>query len=539
MPRAVIYCRVSTQEQTKNLSLTTQRRMCEEYCEREGFEVAHVFMEQGESAKTADRTELKRLLDYCRENKKRVDFVVVHSLSRFSRDTRVHHGLTGLLMGFGIALRSVTEPIDGSPTGRLMESLFSSIAQFENDVKAQRTETGMKAALQLGRWTFQAPVGYLTGPRGGFSMVPDPDRAPLVLDAFREFASGRVQKSELVRRLDRKGLRTRRGRPLTAQTLSAILRNPLYAGRVEVKKWGTAVRGDFEPIVPEDLFDRVQAIVAGRRKASSTRVRLHPDFPLRGLVRHDACGKPLTASKSLGRGGRYSYYHCRDCRGVRVRKAVLEGAFRDLLVRLQPRPEYLRLFEAIVLDVWKDRQRSGRQDGLRLEQRAAAFRQRLDTLEESFIYRREVDRQTYERQRDRLREQLAITEAEAEEVKVEELDVEGLLAFAQHVLMDAARLWEQAPPDQRQRLQRVLFPQGLMFDGSGFGTPVTCLAFMESAASAGVGDALASLTGFEPASSSSRWRCPTPSPSAPSAPGSAEPAARPATRPRHGRRRAR
>ena len=504
MPRAVIYCRVSTQEQTKNLSLPTQRRMCEEYCDREGFEVARVFMEQGESAKTADRTELKRLLVYCRENKKRVDFVVVHSLSRFSRETRTHHALTAVLAGLGIALRSVTEPIDDSPTGRFMESIFSSLAQFDNDVKAERTATGMKEALGLGRWTFQAPVGYLTGPRGGPSLVRDPARADLVLEAFTEFASGRVQLRELVRGLDFRGLRTRRGQPLSPQTLSAILRNRLYAGRVEVKKWGMAVGGDFDPIVPEDLFDRVQAILAGRRKASSTRVRLHPDFPLRGLVRHAACGKPLTASKSRGRGGRYAYYHCRDCRGVRVRKATLEGAFRDLLVRFQPRPEYLRLFEAIVLDVWKDKQRAGRQECVRLEQRAAALRQRLDDLDESFIYRREVDRQTYERQRDRLREQLAITEAEAEEVKVEELDVEGLLAFAQHVLMDAARLWEQAAPDQKQRLQRVVFPQGLVFDGTGFGTPVTCLAFMESALPAGVDGAVASPTGFEPLSSPAR-----------------------------------
>ena len=71
MPRAVIYCRVSTKEQTENLSLPTQKRACEEYCLREGWEVARVFVEEGESARSADRTQLKELLTYCSSGSRR------------------------------------------------------------------------------------------------------------------------------------------------------------------------------------------------------------------------------------------------------------------------------------------------------------------------------------------------------------------------------------------------------------------------------------------------------------------------------------
>src|SRR5216117_2506993 len=69
MVGAVIYIRVSTKEQTENLSLSTQLKACEEYCERQGFEVLARFREEGESAKTADRTELQKLLHFCRTNK--------------------------------------------------------------------------------------------------------------------------------------------------------------------------------------------------------------------------------------------------------------------------------------------------------------------------------------------------------------------------------------------------------------------------------------------------------------------------------------
>ena len=66
MVGAVIYIRVSTKEQTENLSLPTQLRACEQYCQREGYQVLERFKEEGESAKTTDRTELQKLLKYCR-----------------------------------------------------------------------------------------------------------------------------------------------------------------------------------------------------------------------------------------------------------------------------------------------------------------------------------------------------------------------------------------------------------------------------------------------------------------------------------------
>jgi len=66
--RAVIYCRVSTKEQTQNLSLPTQEGVCRDYCEQNGFECDRVFVDAGESAKTTDRPEFQQLLTYCREN---------------------------------------------------------------------------------------------------------------------------------------------------------------------------------------------------------------------------------------------------------------------------------------------------------------------------------------------------------------------------------------------------------------------------------------------------------------------------------------
>ena len=59
-------------------------------------------------------------------------------------------------------------------------------------------------------------------------------------------------------------------------------------------------RGDFEPLISEDLFYRVQAVLSGRLPSTTPKQRAHPDFPLRAFVRCESCGRGLTGSWSKG-----------------------------------------------------------------------------------------------------------------------------------------------------------------------------------------------------------------------------------------------
>jgi hypothetical protein len=83
-------------------------------------------------------------------------------------------------------------------------------------------------------------------------------------------------------------------------------------------------------------------------------------------------------------------------------------------------------------------------------------------------------------------------------VRSNELDIEGLLRFSEDVLCNAARLWTDAAPEQKQRLQAALFPQGLRMRDGGFGTVVTSLAFKYFGGDSGSNSGMASPTGFEP-----------------------------------------
>jgi hypothetical protein len=211
-----------------------------------------------------------------------------------------------------------------------------------------------------------------------------------------------------------------------------------------------------------------------------------------------ALGPRLVEPSVPRRKKNYRYYHCRRCKGVSIRAEKLESQFIGLLESLRPRAEFMGLFRAIVLDVWRARREDAGRLRRDLEGRLADLQQREMVLDEAFLYERRIDSAAYERQRDKVRENIALIRIELEDARIEEIDVEGILGYAQHVLGNAAALWSDATPEQKQRLQLALFLQGLRFKEGTFGTAITCLAFMQLAGESTTDLQLASPTGFEP-----------------------------------------
>ena len=116
---AIIYIRVSTTEQAKfGYSLDAQKEVCLDYATGNNYEVLKVFTEEGESAKTADRTELKEMLSYVKKNKSKIDALIIYKMDRLSRDTGDSLTIRYLLKKLNIDLKSVTEPFDDSPSCR-------------------------------------------------------------------------------------------------------------------------------------------------------------------------------------------------------------------------------------------------------------------------------------------------------------------------------------------------------------------------------------------------------------------------------------
>jgi hypothetical protein len=190
------------------------------------------------------------MLAYCRSNKGKVHFLVVFNLTRFARDKYDHFVLRSHLKSLGISLRSATEPIDETSTWKLMEGVLAAFAQFDNDVRSDRTRAGMKEALQRGRWTFLAPLGYLNAPRAmRQSLIPDPERAAIVRRLFKQYATGTYTKQQILRKPTQWGLTNRGGQPLTSQAIGMLLRNRLLIGSLTSHSLASAISD--EPCLSE------------------------------------------------------------------------------------------------------------------------------------------------------------------------------------------------------------------------------------------------------------------------------------------------
>lgn len=131
------YARVSTEAQNLDRQLDALKN----------YGVDIIYNEKITGTKK-NRPELTKLLDRITEG----DTVVVESLSRLGRSTKDLIELTEIFQSKGVNLVSLKEAIDtNSPTGKLLFTLMSAIAQFERDVIADRTREGLKSARARGR----------------------------------------------------------------------------------------------------------------------------------------------------------------------------------------------------------------------------------------------------------------------------------------------------------------------------------------------------------------------------------------------------
>ena len=504
---AVLYVRVSTADQADNFSLGTQETACRKYCEANGLSVAHVFTDAGKSAKTTNRPQFLTMLEYVRKNKSKTDAVVVYNVTRFSRNALDHQVIKAKLAKWDIVLRSATEPISDDGAGTLLGNLMSSFAQFDNDVRSERTTAGMLAALETGRWTWKAPIGFTNNnAKGEPSLVLDPDRAPLMLMAFELAAQGRPL-VDIKDDLTARGLTTRTtGRPVSIQTLSKAIRNPLYAGRVNSPKFDVHdVAGDFEPLVPESLFSRAQSALAGRAATATRSARKSADWPLRRFARCQ-CGTSLTGSTSTsGTGKPYAYYSCpRGC--TRIQKAALEALFVDLLSRLQPNSDTVIGMQSAVRERLEQRTSDAARRRGELTRKLSLLESKQENLVEKML-EDGANGDIYDRMLGKLRGQVQQVRVDLErEHEGDSVDIDDALIACAGLLTDAAGLWVTADAAEKSALQNFYFPSGLTLERCPdsqeytLGTDVTSSAFSMLTTADDDDSSLASPTGFEPVS---------------------------------------
>src|SRR5713101_9193704 len=160
MKGAVLYCRVSSEDQIERnvLNLPTQERKCAQHCEHNGWPIAKIFTDAGESARTADRPQLQEVLKFCRDPKHKVTHVVVADLSRLARNVFDQGSIIAILTEHKIRLVSVDEPmLDNSAAGKFSTSVLGALNQFYSNNQSEKIKYRMRAAVEQGRFVNRAP----------------------------------------------------------------------------------------------------------------------------------------------------------------------------------------------------------------------------------------------------------------------------------------------------------------------------------------------------------------------------------------------
>lgn len=465
----IIYCRVSSKEQVEGTSLDMQEKLCLEYAERNRIQILGVYTDKGESAKTADRKQFMEAIQFCGAKKPLVHFFIVYKLDRFARNQIDHVSIRALLNKYGTELCSVTEPIDASPIGKALEGMLSIFAEFDNNVRAERSKSGMYARLQQGIWPWSAPIGYYRIKKGA-NLSPDPKQAPYIRMIFEEYAKGTHTFESLAKHVQVHGFRTPGGRPARKQLMEKILRNPIYYACMEVK--GKSFVGTFEPIISEELFWRCQPGYQKKIKREK-RVASNPLFPLRQIVQCAECKRPLTGSSSRGRSKYYSYYHHwnAECgKAASLPKDDFERRFVGFIQEIIPSPKAISWIGQILLAYWKDAMWLRQEGSRELQREIEVLRAERERVFEFHRVGKYTDEEFAE-QKKILNERLYAKQLLVERsLAGNEFDAQEAIAAFQWAAADASELWHTLKYPLKVRFQKLLFREKVLFDGENFGT---------------------------------------------------------------------
>jgi DNA invertase Pin-like site-specific DNA recombinase len=465
--KAVIYCRVSSKEQIDGTSLESQEIACREYAARNRMEIEKIFVERGESAKFADRTQLLELLAYCRDRGNTIDCLLVWKVDRLARNVGDHFSIKASLLKHNISVVSVTEPIDTKPEGKLLETILAGFAQFDNDIRAARTVQGLRRKIQEGLFPWRAPLGYRTATLGQKKTEPDRPEQPafrILQRAWNDFASGEYTQADILRRVREQGLRTEAGKPLSKQSLANILGDSFYAGILRDPWSGEEFPGRHLAMISRATFAKVQAVLSKSGHSVPHR-NLRPEFPLRAFVRCADCESQLTGSFSRGRSKRYPYYRCfnRICvsHGNYPGEKV-HSEFSSFLREVGPSTMALDRLKRTVVRISESSAESGR---ILAEKRAVEIK-RLNEQQQQLI-RMKMDQLISDEEFATARTNLIsrLAELNVQEIK-EYTGSHEVLSNIDRIclpLKDLGTVWQSLPVELQRRFQMMVLPTGYVF----------------------------------------------------------------------------
>jgi site-specific DNA recombinase len=339
--KCILYCRVSSKEQEeKGYSLEAQEKLLKDYASRNDFSIVKTYKISESASGKLIRKTFSEMLVYTKKNK--LNLILVEKIDRLTRNLRDAAIISDWINeDEKHEIHFVKENFVVNRNTRAHENLVwdmkVAIARFYTNNLSEEVKKGQKAKLESG-WMPQRPcLGYKTiGDKGHKTQIIDEKIAPLIRESFKLYSSGNYSLNFLAEVMFDEGLKSPTGKRLARNTLHNMLTNPFYAGQII---WNKKVYpGNHEPIVSQELFDKVQLKI--KRKLSAAQFKKHL-FIFKGNMRCAECGGIISWSQRKG----HIYGTCNHYRSCSQNTRVREQDIIDQLM------VYLKKMQAATPDL--------------------------------------------------------------------------------------------------------------------------------------------------------------------------------------------
>ena len=483
MIKCGLYARVSTdmQAEVKNGSLDTQIDLLQKYVEikdstspEEEWKAVAIYREEGKSGKNVDRPEFKRMVRDIENDK--ITAVICTRIDRVSRSIIDFLHFHEFLKENEAIFISLNENWDTStPMGRFALTISLGMAELERERTSERTREKMQWRAEKGlRNGGQHLLGYDIDPDNKGVLKPNEAERELVLLIFQTYVKEQSFRAT-ARIINEKGYRTKSyvskrdtvhiGKKFNKTQIMRMLQNEFYIGKITHK--GEVYEGQHEPIIPLELWNRVQAIIKHNRDAGSRsrKQNLYP-FLLQGLVKCGWCQSHMTPSYALNHQKKpYFYYHCtckihrgnKECKMKSVPAQALEQVVSDRLIENSGDQKRIQELIAEATTSHSERMKTLTQTQKNYRRNLKDIEKKLDVLVES-IAGRKVGIKTISQKIIDMEEQKSQIEQEMMENEVtlaEEKQKAVSVAQWEQKLTTFKELYNEATPEERKDLLRL------------------------------------------------------------------------------------
>ncbi len=468
-----IYLRVSTREQARTgggaegYSIPAQREACYARAAQQGVTIVGEYVDAGESARSAQRDDLQRMLGEIK--KERPDVVFVHKIDRLARNREDDIAINIMLRKHGVKLVSCTENVDDTPSGKLLYGLMAEIAQFYSANLAEEVKKGLVRKAMEGGTPFYAPLGYYNRreTREGVErswVELDPERAEIIRWCLEQYATGEWSAIDLTLAAQAKGLtsrpnRNRPAKPIGLTGMYHILANPYYVGVVSYQ--GIHYEGKHPTLVEPDVWLAVQHVLVAHNHTGE-KDRTHNHY-LRSTIYCSDCGGRKVYSQHQGNGGIYAYFHCvkrktktNNCQRRAVRVEKVEEGIADFYRSFRVRPEHADQIRVAIHEELAVQQA----EASRSLERARRHRRQVDDERQKLLrahYAGAIPEDLLASEMKRLTRQLAAADGEIKAAQATTADIEATLDRALAAASHCEVAYLSAPNPIRRQINQGFF----------------------------------------------------------------------------------